>query len=399
MAYVQENSEWKLKSAGTTWGLLDLVRERSKPLYLYDLEDVRERAQRFLKASAHVHYAMKANSHERLLRLLRDQGLGVDVVSLGEMQKALRAGFAPQKIIFSGVAKDREELEAALTQRILQINVESFEELQALASLAKARGVVADVAVRVNIHLVAPTHKNIQTSTEESKFGLDVRLLPEVLGWLKSHPELRLKALAVHIGSQILDVSSFAKMAQQMGQIFRDVKGQGFPLERLDLGGGLGINYQERGQDDDFARLAEYQKAVGAHGSDAQIVLEPGRFLVARMGTLLCKVVYIKRGQTKTFAILNAGMNALMRPALYQAYHRIEPLKQSSSAKETYDVVGPICETTDTLAEARELPKLAAGDWVAIFDTGAYGAAMANTYNESPYPEQWSVLDGQLEVL
>lgn len=398
MAYILENSDWKLKTPAATWRLADLVAQSTLPFYLYDLDDVVARVRRYSQGPGHVHYAMKANAHDRLLRVMCEQGVGVDVVSLGEMQKALRCGFAPKKIIFSGVAKDREELSAALASEILQINCESFEELQALAAVARERGVVAEVAVRLNIHLAAPTHKHIQTATEESKFGLDLRLLPEVLHWLRAHPEVRLRALAVHIGSQILDVSVFEQMALRMGELFREVSAQGFPLQRLDLGGGLGIDYLEDGGETDFARLESYFRAIAKHGSSAQLVFEPGRFLVARMGVLLAKVVYVKRGLHRRFAILNAGMNALMRPALYQAFHRIEPVSVRAGEYQTYDVVGPICESTDILAEGRSLPPLNSGDWVAVFDAGAYGAAMANTYNESPLPRQWSVLDGALEV-
>lgn len=398
MAFVFENSEWQQRGPRLSRPLSTFVQESSRPLYVYDLDEVVKRAQAFRASGASVHYAMKANSHPRLLRAVREQGLGADVVSLGEMQKALASGFAPNQIIFSGVGKDREELSAALDHKILQINVESFEELQALAALARERGVTAAVAIRVNIHLAAPTHKNIQTATEESKFGLDLRLLPEVLNWLKSHSEIRLQALAVHIGSQILDVAVFETMARRMGELFREVKGQGFPLERLDLGGGLGIDYKEDGAGD-LPRLESYLKSLSAHASGAQVVLEPGRFLVARSGVLLAKVVYVKKGLHKQFAILNAGMTMLMRPALYSAYHRIEPLRPRAGTKQKYDVVGPICESTDVFAEQRELPPLEAGDWVGIFEAGAYGAAMANTYNETPLPSQWSVLDGTWEVL
>ncbi|MBX3022249.1 MAG: diaminopimelate decarboxylase [Bdellovibrionales bacterium] len=398
MAFTFENGEWNLKSGGQVWHLERLAKERPRPFYLYDLDSVSERARAFAKAPGQVHYAMKANAHPRLLSVLRQAGFGVDVVSLGEMQKALACGFSPQRVIFSGVGKDTEDLKAALAHRIFQINAESFEELQALAVLTASTGQTADVAIRLNIHLTAPTHKNIQTATEESKFGLDLRLLPEVLSWLKTQPQLRLKALAVHIGSQILDVSVFETMSRKMGELFRDVKAQSFPLERLDLGGGLGIDYQNDGAED-FPRLQRYFKALSAHDSPAQLLLEPGRFLVARSGVLIAKVVYVKRGVSRQFAILNAGMTSLMRPALYDAYHRIEPLRVRGGERETYSVVGPICESTDVFAEAREMPRLAAGDHVAIFEAGAYGAVMANTYNESPLPEQWSVLDGRMEVL
>lgn len=397
MAFSFEKSEWYLRSGDAAWSLNALAAARPRPVYVYDLDELRQRARRFRPSGDRVHFAMKSNGLSRALECLRGEGFGVDVVSLGEAQKALELGFAPKDVIFSGVGKDREDLTFAIRHDILQVNVESFEELRALGDLARGMKRTVDVALRINILLEAPTHKHIQTATEESKFGLDVRLLPEVLSWLDTRPELRLRGLAVHIGSQIVDVGVFEKMAVQTGAIYREVKQRGFPLARLDLGGGLGIDYQTRGEED-FERLAGYQKAIAKHGTDAEIVLEPGRFLVARTGVLLAKVVYVKKGASKQFLILNAGMNALMRPALYEAYHRIEALKPRDGTRETYSVVGPICESTDEFASARELAPLLPGDQVGIFEAGAYGAVMANTYNESPLPEQWSLLDGRWEV-
>jgi diaminopimelate decarboxylase len=396
--YIFENGEWQMQTPGSRQSLAKFTEGRSHAFYLYDMDDALTRAKAFAKHSVRTHFAMKANSHTRLLRAFQSLGLGVDVVSLGEMQKALACGFAPNKIIFSGVGKDCEELEAALQHKILQINVESFEELQHLEILARERGTKMDVALRLNIHIEAPTHKNIQTATKESKFGLDQRQLPEVLAWLKTKTSVQLKSLTVHIGSQILDLSVFEKMAVEMGKIFKGVREQGFPLERIDLGGGLGIDYKSDGRED-LARLEEYVNVLSkSHGTGAEVILEPGRFMVARMGVLLAKVIYVKKTLDRQFLILNAGMNALMRPALYQAYHRIEPVVRKSTAKETYSIVGPICESTDMFAEQREIPKAERGDWMAIFDAGAYGAVMANTYNESALPEEWSMLGGVLEV-
>ncbi len=396
--YIFENNEWRLKSGKNETPLKQFCEGRSRAFYFYDLDDAVMRAQAFTKHGGRVHFAMKANSQTRLLKAFAGLGLGVDVVSLGEMQKALACGFTPQKIIFSGVGKDREELEAALHHRILQINVESFEELQNLEALAVERGTDMDIALRLNIHITAPTHKNIQTATPESKFGLDQRQLPEVLSWLKQKRRVKLKSLTVHIGSQILDLSVFERMGTEMGKIFNGVRAQGFPLERIDLGGGLGIDYKTDGAED-LGRLEEYMKVLlKAHGTGAEVMLEPGRFLVARMGALMTKVIYVKKTLDRKFLILNAGMNTLMRPALYQAYHRIEPLVRKGKGEETYSVVGPICESTDVFADQRTLPAVERGEWMAIFDAGAYGAVMANTYNQSALPEEWSMLGGVLEV-
>ncbi|MGE3684554.1 MAG: diaminopimelate decarboxylase [Bdellovibrionales bacterium] len=397
--YIRENSEWKVQTVTGVWSLRDFVRNRTRPFYFYDLDEAMERARPFLAAGLGVHYAVKANAHGRLLSGFAELGLGADVVSLGELQRALECGVPAGKVIFSGVAKDQEELAAALAHGILQTNVESFEELELLEAVARERGTPAPIALRVNIHLEAPTHKNIQTATEESKFGIPASYLGEILTWIKRKPFIQLKGLAVHVGSQIMDVGVFERMSAGMGRLYREVKGQGFALQRLDLGGGLGIDYTSSGEQD-RDHLEAYLRAIArAHATDAEIVVEPGRFLVARMGVLLARVVYVKKTANRSFLILNAGMNALMRPALYQAYHRIEPVFTSDPEKRArYTVVGPICETTDTFAENREMPEVARGDWVAIFDTGAYGAVMANTYNESPLPKQWSLRHGVMEI-
>lgn len=399
MAFRFEQGEWTIASETRAYPLGELAARAGRPIYVYDLNWLRTRVREFRSGiTAGVHYAMKANSHARLLRLLQSEGCHVDVVSLGELQKAMACGFRANQAIFSGVAKDEEDIRFALAHGILQLNAESFEELKRIAEVGRACGRRAPVALRVNIHLDAPTHKHIQTSTPVSKFGIDIGVLPEVLAWMKTQTDaIAFEGLAVHIGSQILDTGAFEKMAVQTGQLYRDVCAQGFALSRLDLGGGLGIDYTNAGEDDS-ARLEAYKRALTKHQTAAQISLEPGRFLVARAGVLLAKVVYIKRGGVRTFAILNAGMNALMRPALYSAYHRILPVRPRAGAPEAYDVVGPICESTDIFAEARVLAPLEAGDWLGVFEAGAYGAVMANTYNESPLPAQWSLLDDTWEI-
>ena len=397
MAFHEKNQQWQMQTRSGDISLASLTTSAVRPFYVYNLEDALERADHFLAAGVSVHYAMKANSNPRLLREFAARGLGADVVSIGEMQKALACGFAPDKLIFSGVAKDTEELQAALAQRIFQVNCESFEELQLLEEICTARGVQADVALRLNIHLSAPTHAHVQTATPDSKFGIDVTQLGEVTSWLSGKKSLRLRAIATHIGSQIQDLSVFEQMAAKMGQLYRDLKSEGFALERLDLGGGLGIDYHGTG-DEDLVKADEYLRRLkAAHGTDARLLVEPGRFLVARMGALLAKVIYIKKTSTQQFMVLNAGMNCLMRPALYEAYHRISPvLTQGASAR--YTVVGPICESTDKFATDREMPSAKRGDWILILDAGAYGAAMANTYNESPLPKEWTFLNGRWEV-
>lgn len=394
MPFQMKNNRWMMGDID----LQTLTASHRRAFYVYDLADAMKRAELFLSSgAAAVHFAMKANSCPRLLREFARRGVGADVVSLGELQKALLCGFSPQRVIFSGVAKDREELEFALAQKIYQINVESFEELKLLAQICREKNQTVDVGLRLNILVSAPTHEHVQTANPDSKFGLDMDQLPEVLAWLKGEPLLRVKGIAAHIGSQILDISVFESMAQKMGSVLRELRTQGLKLDRLDLGGGLGIDYTTTGEED-LARAEEYlRRVLAAHGTDASVSLEPGRFLVARMGVLLAKVIYVKKTSVQNFAILNAGMNCLMRPALYESFHRIEPLVRREK-RERYTVVGPICESTDKFASDREMGHVEREDWVGIFDTGAYGATMANTYNEQPLPEQWSYLDGTWEV-
>lgn len=369
---------------------------QDKPFYLYNLNAALARAEQLLRSGLSVHYAMKSNSHPRVLSEFAKAGLGVDVVSLGEMNKSLAHGFAANRLIFSGVAKDTADLEAALDAGVYQINCESFEELQLLGQITWTKKVKAQIALRLNILLTAPTHAHVQTATPESKFGIDVEQLSSVLEWLKTCPSLELKGLATHIGSQIVDESVFQRMAEKMGELYRGVKAQGFPLERLDLGGGLGIDYHAGGEED-FEQVDRYLKILKtSHGTDAAVSIEPGRILVGRMGALLARVIYVKETTRQKFVILNGGMNCLMRPALYQSYHRIVPITERSET-DTYTVVGPICESTDKFAVDRVMSRVERGDWVAILDAGAYGAVMATTYNESPLPAEWIWHNGKVE--
>lgn len=398
MAYILENQKWWLRSAHGATELGKLTEGQDLPFYVYDLEEALERADFLISSGLSIHYAMKANSHPRLLREFARRKMGVDVVSVGEFKKALAHGFDASRVIFSGVAKDKSDFEFALDQGIFQINCESFEELQLLEEVARARGVVAHVALRLNILLSAPTHSHVQTAMPDSKFGLDIEQLVQVLAWLKGRSHLSLKAIATHIGSQITDLEVFERMAQQMGRLYRELKADGFPLERLDLGGGFGIDYRSGGETD-LAGLQTYASALKrSHGTDARVLIEPGRCVVARMGALLARVVYVKTTTRQKFVILNAGMNCLMRPALYQSYHRIVALRERAE-RESYTVVGPICESTDKFAVDREMSRVERGDWVAIMDAGAYGAVMANTYNESPLPQEWIWINGQVEKI
>ncbi len=357
--------------------------------YLYDLEPFEERAQHYISCfgpEARIHYAMKANSHPEILKRARDLGLGVDLVSGGELQKALNAGFSREQMIFSGVGKSKKDLELALQDPISQINVESPMELDRIGEIAKSLKKCARVAFRYNPNVNADTHPYIRTGFKENKFGMDESFLPELTDLLKRHGEnVRLVGLTLHIGSQLLNVDSSVEAVEKTIPVYRYFNDLGHKLESFDVGGGLGIDYHSDNYESEFQRVEEFARRVRPQlkSLGCRIFAEPGRFLVARSGILLAQVEYIKKTAYKNFVILNTGMHHLMRPSLYKAYHRILPLKKrAESSSFLCDVVGPVCESSDVLGYDVSLEgEPQQGDWLAILDTGAYGAVMASSYN------------------
>lgn len=330
-------------------------------------------------------FALKANSSQAVIRTLAKLGAGADVVSGGEMARALAAGIPASRIVFSGVGKTGDELRAALAAGIHQINVESIPELEALSAVAVEMGVTADVALRVNPDVDAKTHAKISTGKKENKFGIDWDHAVETYRRAASLPGIRPVSVAVHIGSQLTDLEPFRAAYDKVTELVRTLRAEGINIERLDLGGGLGIRYKDETPPPkaDYARMV--QAVTGNLG--CAVTLEPGRSLVAEAGVLVARVVYVKQGLHRRFLILDAAMNDLIRPALYEAYHPILPLKEPAAhAKQaTFDVVGPVCESGDTFALHRKLPAdLAAGDLVAFGCAGAYGAVMSSTYNSRP---------------
>lgn len=371
--------------------LLSLAREVTEPFYLYDLEGMQERLRFFKSAfqrNIRVHYAMKANNHPEVLEVVRNSGLGVDVVSGGELKEALAAGFRPDQIIFSGVGKTRSELELAIQQQIAQINVESPQELKRIGELADQMNQRVNVAWRMNPDVKAETHPYITTGFRDNKFGMDKSFLPTLKHIMADHSQLNLIGLTMHIGSQIRQVESFVEAIEKTRVEFESLKAEGYPLQTLDVGGGLGINYDQYDKLGDEKQIKYYAQQIEKclADFDGELLLEPGRILVGSFGWLLGEIQYIKRTPWKNFAILNTGMSHLMRPCLYQAHHRIQPLIQREEDLEVYDVVGPICESADVLGYDRALPKLESGDWLIIEDAGAYGHVMASTYNSHALP-------------
>ncbi len=355
------------------------------PFYLYSAAAFAGQYRRFAAAFAAerplICYAVKANSNLAVLRLFAGLGAGADVVSEGELKRALAAGVPPQRIIFSGVGKTRAELEAALAARIHQINVESLPELERLSELAAARGETAPVAIRVNPDIDAGTHAKIATGKKENKFGIALGAVAAAYRRAAELPGIRPKGLAVHIGSQLVALDPFRRAFRRIAGLVHELRAQELPVERLDLGGGAGIRYHgEPAFDlDAYARLV---RAVFAP-LDVALAFEPGRFLAGPAGLLVARVLYVKEDAGRRFVILDAAMNDLIRPALYDAWHEVLPVRQPDrdAVLAPADLVGPVCESGDTFAFDRALPPLAEGDLIALDAAGAYGATMSSTYN------------------
>jgi diaminopimelate decarboxylase len=358
------------------------------PFYLYSASVIRERIE-CLKSAFHglkttICFAAKANPNLAILQLMADCGLGADIVSLGELQRALRAGIPASSIVFSGVGKTDEELALALAARIWKFNVESSDELERLQHLARTRGVIAHAAVRINPDVDARTHDKISTGKSENKFGV---CLTEARRWFAGAAALshvRIDGLHMHIGSQILSLEPLRLALERAAAFWRELEAAGHRIETIDVGGGLGVRY--RPEDPPSIAVDDYASTVrnALAGFEGRIILEPGRFLVAEAGLLLTRVVRVKQGEKRDFLVLDAAMNDLMRPSLYDAWHEILPVRPATGPRVSYDIVGPICESGDTFAVDRHLPKCAPGELLMITAAGAYGASMASNYNSRP---------------
>lgn len=362
--------------------------EVGTPFYCYSATAIRHRFREYTThfegGNTLVCYAVKANSNQSVLKLLASMGAGADVVSEGELKRALAAGIPAEKIVFSGVGKSRHEMAFALEQKIFQFNVESEPELDRLNDVALANGVVAPVAFRINPDVDARTHHKITTGKAENKFGVPASRARAIYRWAAGRPGVRIQGIDMHIGSQLTALEPFEQAFGTMAELARTLRAEGHAIEVLDIGGGLGIDYGdgESGPPglNDYAALAS--KILGELG--CRLVIEPGRSVVGAAGVLVSEVLYRKDGEERQFLIIDAGMNDLLRPSLYDARHRIRPVRRSGAEPVVFDVVGPICETGDTFARDVPLPCLQSGDRVAIMDAGAYGAVMGSFYNTHP---------------
>lgn len=364
------------------------------PFYYYDMKLLQDTLD-VVKAESgkygyHVHYAIKANANPRILSMIAANGLGADCVSGGEVQAALDAGFPADKIVFAGVGKADWEINLGLDNDIFCFNVESAAELEVINELAAAKGKVAPVALRVNPEVDAHTHAKITTGMKENKFGINLSQLGSVLDQLKGMRNVRLIGIHSHIGSQITDMSGFRNLAIRMNEIQDDLAARGIVVENINLGGGLGIDYYHPNHmpipafDNYFAAVHKLLQPRPGQ----RIHFEPGRSIVAQCGSLIARVLYVKEGEMKKFAILDAGFTELIRPAMYDAYHRIENIS-SDEPVDVYDVVGPICESSDVFGKDIELNKTHRGDWIAIRSAGAYGEVMASRYNCRSLPKAY----------
>lgn len=385
----------KLYLSSSANPLLDLTQNYQGPVYAYHLGGILDRWNQYRTAldGTRAFYAVKANSNREILRNLFRSGCGADVVSGGELARAIECGCAPQSILFSGVGKTKEEIRQALDQGIKQLNVESYPELQRILELMRATGKQIGISLRFNPDIDVQTHPYISTGLKDNKFGMDEQELRESLNLLKSQ-KIALSGLSMHLGSQIKDLGALEEGAQSLFKKFKEIRNEHPSLKHLDLGGGLGIDYEVDHDDQEIARLANWGETVrklffeNGVANEIEISTEPGRFLVARFGVLIAQVQYIKRTQHKVFVILDTGMTHLIRPALYSARHRILPLKLNASEQITCDVVGPICESSDCFGQDYQLTSLAADDFVAIVDAGAYGYSMASEYNLQKLPQE-----------
>ena len=385
-----------------------LAAQVGTPFYVYSANGMRERLRSLLEAFAgqrlRVFYACKANSNLAVIRTLHAAGAGIEVVSGGEIARALAAGVPARSIVFAGVAKRDDELRLALDAGLAQLNVESVPELERISALAQERGRVAPIALRINPDVAAATHDKIATGRKGDKFGIAYTVAPEVYALAQRLPGVEPVGLHMHIGSQITAVASFEAAYERGVKLFREQRAAGVPLQRLDLGGGFGVRYndEERLPPDELARLVRRVTA----GLDAEIWLEPGRFLVAEAGLLVASVVYVKDTEERRFVIVDAGMHTLLRPAMYGAHHTVIPVAEPdrTSSLRTVDIVGPICESSDVLARGRALPELGRGDLIAFATAGAYGAVMGSNYNSFPSAAEvlvdgarWSVVKPRRE--
>lgn len=377
-----------------------LVDEYGTPLYVYSHKTLTRHLKAYNAAFMEIPhimcFAMKANSNSAILRLIANHG-GADIVSGGELYRALRVGIPPEKIVYAGVGKTDDEIRYALSKRILMFNVESEQELERINDIAGRMNVTAPIALRINPDIDPETHPYISTGLRKHKFGIPIENALEYYRLAKGLENIELIGVHKHIGSQITKVTPFVDALQRILVLIESLKAEGIKLRYLDIGGGLGIQYRDEAPPHP-KELAQKLLPL-LRGQDITIIMEPGRSIAGNAGILLTRVLYLKRGEDREFVIVDAGMNDLMRPTLYDAYHHIVPVKKNRRKMITADIVGPVCESGDFLARDRKINRVEHGDCLAVMSAGAYGFSMSSNYNSRPRPAEVLVKDGEHYII
>jgi len=378
----------------------NIAKKFGTPIYCYSYKKLKENIGNFKKNfksfSPLICFAIKSNTNVNLIREIRKFGLGADVVSMGELMMALKAGIDPKKIVFSGVGKTSNEISYAINKKILLINAESKSEINEIERIARSKNKVVNIGIRLNPNTDAKTLKQISTGKKENKFGVDEKTFFELVNYSKLSKNINLKCLSVHIGSQILDHKPYEKMLKVVDRI---IKKNNYKFEFIDLGGGMGISYEKNNIKLNYQKYnIAIKKFLKNHNS--KIIFEPGRAIVGNIGSLISKVIYIKQNNKKDFIILDAAMNDLMRPALYGANHKTLPaIKTNQISKKVYEFVGPICESTDKFTTLKKFQKLKEKDLVVMCDVGAYGMSLSSNYNVRPKPAEILIKGSKINVI
>jgi diaminopimelate decarboxylase len=378
----------------------NLAKKFGTPLYCYSHNKIKsnilELKKYFYSFSPLICFAVKSNTNIKILKEIKKFNLGADVVSIGELLKALKAGIKAKKIVFSGVGKTSSELDYAIKQNIFLINAESKSEILEIEKIAKKKKKIVDIGVRLNPNTDAQTLSQISTGKKENKFGVGEKVFLQLVKYINKSKNLNLKCLSVHIGSQILNHKPYQRMLKVVDKIIRKSK---YKFEYIDLGGGMGIDYDHNNSKLNLEKYTlDIKKFIKTH--KVKIIFEPGRSIIGDSAILITKIIYIKEGDKKDFIILDVAMNDLMRPALYGAKHKIIPLRKvSKKSKKSYEFVGPICESTDTFSTVKKYQKLNEGDFLAICDVGAYGMSLASNYNVRPKPMEILIKNSKIQIL
>ena len=377
-----------------------LVQKYSTPLYCYSFKKIKANIDNFKKNFKEVNplicFSVKSNSNKILLKEIGKMGLGADVVSIGELVRALKSGIRSNKIVFSGVGKTANEIDYAIKKKILLINTESKSEILEIEKIAKYQKKTVDIGIRLNPNIDAETLNQISTGKKENKFGVLEKSFINLVNYCKKSKYLNLKCLSVHIGSQILNIKPYQKMLSVLEKIIKKTK---YHFEYIDLGGGMGIDYKNNNKELDLIKYSSLIKNFQIK-NNSKIIFEPGRSIIGNSGFLISKIVYIKEGHKKDFIILDAAMNDLMRPALYKATHRIIPIhKKNNKTKKIYEFVGPICESTDKFLTIKNFQKLYEKDLIAICDVGAYGMSLSSNYNLRPKAMEILIKNSEIKII